>query len=452
MKKLTAVNKLLLIALIFIVASQSSFGQVAYRKTGDMLRAVYDANFDGVIDGLVAKANLVGGNNWTGNQSINGALMLSGGIYSTSDDPTERYMYNAAGYHVKETASPSQTANMTIISPSAMPASNGQVRYFNVNGTSYFGNVSSGSGSSVAGNDTEIQVNINGSMGSDPKFRWDNTSKSLNIGNSTSGRGGISFGDANNNTAFKTGIIGADNATVNYLAAMPNNRPANNTRSIWYYMSNGTIVRNENGVNVTYDKVDGRFYDVTPFINNTIGNSKYYGTNSTGSTGYFDLPSGSGGGEVVYANVTEVNAGTETAKAINPDSLAGSRYGTKEFSIGATNATATLTTGTLRPYFRVPPAFSGMNLVTVFGRVNKVSSDGNVVVQIRRSRAGTVVDMLSTALSIDANEYDSSTAATAAVINTSNDDVQAGDVIYFHVTSTGTGTADWQFGCEFRMP
>jgi hypothetical protein len=47
--------------------------------------------------------------------------------------------------------------------------------------------------------------------------------------------------------------------------------------------------------------------------------------------------------------------------------------------------------------------------------------------------------MLSTALTIDANETDSSTAAAAAVINTSNDDVATADRVFIDVDTAGTG-------------
>jgi hypothetical protein len=50
--------------------------------------------------------------------------------------------------------------------------------------------------------------------------------------------------------------------------------------------------------------------------------------------------------------------------------------------------------------------------------------------------------MLSTAITIDANEFDSKDAATAAAINTSNDDVATGDLIRVDVDVAGTGTAD----------
>ena len=71
--------------------------------------------------------------------------------------------------------------------------------------------------------------------------------------------------------------------------------------------------------------------------------------------------------------------------------------------------------------------------------MSTVSSSGAVNIQIRRVRSGSPVDMLSTALTIDASEVDSSTAATAAVINTTNDDVATADQIFIDIDGAGIG-------------
>ena len=57
-------------------------------------------------------------------------------------------------------------------------------------------------------------------------------------------------------------------------------------------------------------------------------------------------------------------------------------------------------------------------------------------------------DMLSTAITIDAGETDSSTAATAPVVN-SNNQVSTADVIRFDIDAISTGTA--ANGLEVRM-
>ncbi len=78
----------------------------------------------------------------------------------------------------------------------------------------------------------------------------------------------------------------------------------------------------------------------------------------------------------------------------------------------------------------IPPGVSG-NIVSVSARYEVVgtSTTGIGTFQIARNRAGTYVDVLSTKLTIDANELSSSTAATAAVINAANDDVAEYDLL-----------------------
>jgi hypothetical protein len=71
--------------------------------------------------------------------------------------------------------------------------------------------------------------------------------------------------------------------------------------------------------------------------------------------------------------------------------------------------------------------------------VTTVSSSGAVTVQVARVRGGTPVDVLSTAITVDASETSSYTAATAPVINTSNDDVLTGDFLRVDIDGAGTG-------------
>lgn len=89
-----------------------------------------------------------------------------------------------------------------------------------------------------------------------------------------------------------------------------------------------------------------------------------------------------------------------------------------------------LTTGTAKLTFRMPFAFT---LTAVRASVNTVSSSGLVTVDI--NEAG--VTILSTKLTIDANEKTSQTAATAAVISDANlaDDAE----ITIDIDTAGTG-------------
>jgi len=68
-----------------------------------------------------------------------------------------------------------------------------------------------------------------------------------------------------------------------------------------------------------------------------------------------------------------------------------------------------------------------------------IGTTGTIDVEIERERNGTTVAILSTILTIDANEAHSGTASTPAVINTSNDDVEEWDLLKLNLTGTPTG-------------
>ena len=100
--------------------------------------------------------------------------------------------------------------------------------------------------------------------------------------------------------------------------------------------------------------------------------------------------------------------------------------------------------------FVVPVELNGMNLVSVGAHVFTASTSGLPTIQI--FNATDSVDMLSTGITIDANEKDSSTATTAAVINTANDDVATGDEIRIDCDVAGTGTTGLEVRLGFRLP
>lgn len=103
-----------------------------------------------------------------------------------------------------------------------------------------------------------------------------------------------------------------------------------------------------------------------------------------------------------------------------------------------------LTSGDGKMRFTVPPELNGMNLVAVGAHVYTASVGSAPTIQIHNQT--DAVDMLSTRITIDVNEVDSSTAATPAVINTSNDDVVTADVLRIDVDVAGPAG-----GLEIRM-
>lgn len=106
--------------------------------------------------------------------------------------------------------------------------------------------------------------------------------------------------------------------------------------------------------------------------------------------------------------------------------------------------------GTNQMNFTVPEVLAGMNLVSANAHVYTVSSSGLPTVQLYNVTKAH--NMLSTAITIDASETDSTTAATPPVIDTSYDDVAAVDDIRVDVSVAGTGTKGLEVRMVYRMP
>lgn len=90
-------------------------------------------------------------------------------------------------------------------------------------------------------------------------------------------------------------------------------------------------------------------------------------------------------------------------------------------------------------FWRVPSIMNGYNLVEVAAQVQTAGTTGTTDIQIHN--VTQAVDMLTTVITIDSGETDSSTAATAAVIDTANDDVATGDQIRIDVDAVSTTAA-----------
>ena len=89
--------------------------------------------------------------------------------------------------------------------------------------------------------------------------------------------------------------------------------------------------------------------------------------------------------------------------------------------------------------FHIDDKLAGMNLVYVHAFVDSAGTTGTTDIQIRN--VTQAADMLSTKLTIDSGETGSDTAATAAVIDTANDDVAENDKLAVDVDLVSTGTA-----------
>lgn len=151
------------------------------------------------------------------------------------------------------------------------------------------------------------------------------------------------------------------------------------------------------------------------------------------------------------AVASDLNTGTDTTKAVTADALAGSKFGTPTVTLQVSDPNGSaITTGDGKAYYRIPSTLNGMNLVAVAAAVTTVSSSGIPTVQI--ANVTDAVDMLSTKLTIDASETDSSTAAAAAVIDAAHDDVATGDMLRIDIDVAGTGAKGLMVEMQFQLP
>ena len=117
----------------------------------------------------------------------------------------------------------------------------------------------------------------------------------------------------------------------------------------------------------------------------------------------------------------------------------------REICIKLISDTDALTTGDGKQRWTVPSLLNGFSLTEAQAHVYTVSSSGLPNFQINNETTGN--DMLSTAITVDVSEYDSSTAAAPSVVNSSYKTISTADVIRFDVDTAGTGTK----GAEIRL-
>lgn len=103
------------------------------------------------------------------------------------------------------------------------------------------------------------------------------------------------------------------------------------------------------------------------------------------------------------------------------------------------DGTTNTATGDGKAYFAIPPELNGMVITGVFAAVITAGTTNTTDIQIRNVTDS--VDVLSTKLTIDSGETTSATAAAAAVINTSNDDVATNDIFAIDVDAVSTTPA-----------
>lgn len=151
------------------------------------------------------------------------------------------------------------------------------------------------------------------------------------------------------------------------------------------------------------------------------------------------------------ATAAETSTGTDPTRVLTPDGLAGSEYGKEVVGVLVVGSGTNCSAGDAKAFFRVPSKLNGWNLVGVAMCCYTAGTTGTMDVQIRNKTDS--VDMLSTKLTIDSTETDTSTAAAAAVIDTTKDDVATGDLIAIDVDAVQTTPAKGLFvELIFQLP
>lgn len=269
-----------------------------------------------------------------------------------------------------------------------------------------------------------------------------------------------------------TGSIITDNLGIEFAESDTNPTCGANDYHIYADLSENKLKKCMNGSATDLDTTGGTpsFDTITGGTNTTaamvVGSGGSLGVSGTGtivatsgdsatsffSTGtiettYLPAASDTASGIAELAIASEVTTGTDTARAITPNALADSTiFGVKTVEVEIFPAGTAATTGDGKAYFRIPASMNGMNLISVKANVYTAGTTNTINLDIARCAAaatgnvcsGTVSDVLSTNLTIDSAENSSSTAATAAVIDTGQDDVATDQLYRFDIDAIHT--------------
>jgi hypothetical protein len=115
----------------------------------------------------------------------------------------------------------------------------------------------------------------------------------------------------------------------------------------------------------------------------------------------------------------------------------------KHITFSSTDTSTSLTTGDAKAFVIVPAELNGYDITAVQADVYTAGTTGTMDIQLHN--VTSAADILSTKITIDSTEKSSSTAATAAVINTAEDDLTTGDIIRFDIDAVHTTPAKGLF-------
>ncbi len=249
------------------------------------------------------------------------------------------------------------------------------------------------------------------------------------------------------------GVTGALTATNLSGTNTGDNTVATSGDSATSFFSSGTLEVGIGGTGQT-TYTDGQL-----LIGNTTGNTLAKSTLTEGEG--IDVTNGNGTitilgedasvtnkGVVEFATTAEIDAGTDSARAMPVDQFEASDYGKKTVSL-LLNAGTDLATGDGKIFFRLPDELAGWSITNV--RAARATGTGTDTYMLRN--VTQTADVLSTILTMDTGELDSNTAAVPPVINTGEDDGTLFDRYAIDVDSVGSSTTFAEFQVTFeRIP
>lgn len=158
------------------------------------------------------------------------------------------------------------------------------------------------------------------------------------------------------------------------------------------------------------------------------------------------------------ATFTALSIGSVTTVISNTGTITSNLNGSRNvqsrllmFPVSTTIAAPTATTGNNCAgdfSIQIPAYLNGFKVSTVTASVTTAASSGTITANIKNRTTGN--NILSTALTIDATERSSTTAATPAVINAATRTLSTDDDVCVQVSVAGTGASGLQVSAEIQ--
>ncbi|MBW2674601.1 MAG: hypothetical protein JRD89_14520 [Deltaproteobacteria bacterium] len=144
----------------------------------------------------------------------------------------------------------------------------------------------------------------------------------------------------------------------------------------------------------------------------------------------------------------EATTGEATTRTLTPEAHAQSQWGERTLTC-LVNGSAPLASSDGAAYFtRIPARFNGWEITEVIGNI--VAGTGLVTIDLYNFTQSA--DILTTKLTIDANEKDSTDAVAPVDIDENEDDLTTGDRIRVDIDGEGTGTTWLEISLTIKKP